>query len=242
MITRDLAFATRTLRKNPAFTITAVLTIALGIGASTAIFSVVNAVLLRPLPYARPDGLALIWNDMRARKVVDFPLPPGDMGEIRQQATAFENVAGISSGRANYVGPDEKAEQITGALVTTNFFTPLGTRIAFGRNFVEADGTPPAPQPQNADPAAPPPPALPNMTILSHAFWTQRLGGDSSVIGKTVQVNGQDALIVGVAPEDFRVVFRSGTGVDRQPDLYSAARVDWVNGSRSTCSGSRSDA
>jgi putative ABC transport system permease protein len=232
MISKDLAFATRTLRKNPAFALTAILTIALGIGASTAIFSVVNAVLLRPLPYRDPDRLALVWTDMVARKVFDFPSPTGDVGDIKRQVTAFENVALINSGRANYLGADGKPEQITTSFVSTNFFTTLGAPIAFGRNFAAEDGTPFAAAPQDTDPNAPPPPRLQNITILSHAFWQQHFGADSSVIGRTVQLNGNDALIVGVLPPEFRVVFPTGTGADRQPDMYVAARVDYANGSR----------
>ncbi len=231
MISKDLAFATRTLRKNPAFTLTAILTIALGIGASTAIFSVVNAVLLRPLPYRNPDRLALVWTDMVARKVFDFPSPTGDVGDIKQQVTAFEKVALIANGRANYMGADGKPEQITTSFVSTDFFSTLGAPIAFGRNFAAEDGTP-FTAPQNPDPDAPPPPRLPNITILSHAFWQRHFGADSSVIGKTVQVNGNDALIVGVLPADFSVVFPSGTGVEPRSDVYIAARVNYANGSR----------
>src|SRR4051812_3054672 len=187
---RDFSFATRTLRKNPAFTLTAILTIALGVGASTAIFSVVNGVLLRPLPYAHADHLAFIWNDLRARKVYDFPMPPGDMPDLKQQVTSFGSIAAVSSGRANFVGNDGKPEQITLAGVTPNFFTVLGTHIAFGRNFVADDeiAPPPAPRGQPADPNAPPPTRLLNITILSHAYWQKRFGSDSAVIGKTVQV------------------------------------------------------
>jgi putative ABC transport system permease protein len=234
MLSRDIGFALRTLRKNPAFAITAILTIALGIGASTAIFSVVNAVLLRPLPYRQPDRLALIWTDMRARKVTDFPFPPADYYDLTQQATAFEAIAAANTGRANFVGRDGKPEQVTAANVTTNFFTVLGSRIAYGRNFVAEDGTPPARPPLvngQPDPNAPPPPRLPIMTILSHQFWESHFAGDSSVVGKTVQINGGDALIVGVAEPEFRVVFRAGNS-DRQPDLYQAIRQDFQTGSR----------
>jgi len=196
MIAKDLGFAVRTLRKQPAFTITAVLTIALGIGASTAIFSVVNALLLRPLPYVQPDRLATIQADLRTRRVFNFPWPGGDLLDVKQQLTAFESIAGISSGPAAFVGEDGKAEQIVGAGVTPNFFTLLGTKIAFGRNFVESDGTPNPRRTGPRDPNAPPPPRLPAMTILSHSFWVRKFGGDSAVIGKTIQVNGNGATIV----------------------------------------------
>ena len=122
MLARDLSFAVRTLRKNPAFTITAILTLGLGVGASTAIFSVVNAVLLRPLPYANPERLATIQTDMKARNVVNFPIAPGNMLDLKARATAFESIAAISAGPGNFVGDDGKPEQIIIAGVTTNFF------------------------------------------------------------------------------------------------------------------------
>ncbi len=232
MLLRDLAFAARTLRKSPAFTLTAVLTVALGIGASTAIFSVVNALLLRPLPYVQPDRLATIHNDLRARRVFNFPWPGGDLPDVRQQLTAFESIAGISAGRSSFVGDDGKPEQIVAAGVTPNFFTVLGARMAFGRNLVESDGTPP---PRPAGPPAPnaaPPARLPSISILSHSFWQRRFGGDSAVIGKTVQLNGGLATIVGVASPDVRLVFQPGTGDLEQPDLYFAFRRDWSSDSR----------
>ncbi|HEY6828927.1 MAG TPA: ABC transporter permease [Gemmatimonadaceae bacterium] len=232
MISKDLGFAARTLRKHPAFTITAVLTIALGIGASTAIFSVVNALILRPLPYVQPDRLAMIHNDLRARRVFNFPWPGGDFLDVKQQLTAFESIAGINSGRVPFVGEDGKPEQIVGAGVTSNFFTTLGTKIVFGRNFVESDGTPPPRPAAPPNPNAARPPQPPAMTILSHAFWQRKFGGDSSVIGKTLQVNGNPMTIVGVASPDLRLVFASGTGISEQPDIYQVFRIDWSTSSR----------
>ncbi|HTI64438.1 MAG TPA: ABC transporter permease [Gemmatimonadaceae bacterium] len=236
MLTKDLAFALRTLRNHPGFTATAVITIALGIGASTAIFSVVNAVLLRPLPYANPERLAVIRTDMRARNVIDFPIAPGNMPDLLQRATAFEHIAGINAGTGSFIGDDGKPEQINVAGVTSNFFTVLGTRIAFGRNFTPGDATPPPPPPPAVpgQPAAPPNPAnqLPAMTILSHSFWERKFGGDSSVIGKTVQLFNGPATIVGVAEPGLRIVFPAGTGPTAEPDAYTALRIDWSTASR----------
>jgi putative ABC transport system permease protein len=232
MIAKDLGFAVRTLRKHSAFTFTAVLTIALGIGASTAIFSVVNALILRPLPYAQPDRLATIHNDLRARRVYNFPWPGGDFPDVKQQLTAFESIAGINAGRFPFVGEDGKPEQIVSAGVTANFFTTLGTKIVFGRNFVESDGTPPPRQAGPPNPNAAAAPRLPAMTILSHSFWQRKFGGDSSVIGKTIQVNGNPTTIVGVASPDLRLVFPSGTGISEQPDIYQVFRIDWSTASR----------
>ena len=103
MLTRDLVHASRGLRKTPAFTVTAILTIALGIGASTAIFSVVNAVLLRPLPYRDAGRLVFIESDMKARGVEDFPFSPPDFADIRASANLLEDVSGVFTGTANLV-------------------------------------------------------------------------------------------------------------------------------------------
>ncbi|HEX8944379.1 MAG TPA: ABC transporter permease [Gemmatimonadaceae bacterium] len=235
MLAKDLSFAARTLRNNPAFTITAVLTIALGVGASTAIFSVVNAVLLRPLPYSHPERLAMIETDMLARHVMNFPIAPGNMPDLIEHAKAFEYIAAVNSTPATFVGEDGKPEQIIAAGVTPDFFTLLGTHIGFGRNFVASDATPPPPPPiVNGQPVPPDPATLPpSMTILSHAFWERRFGGDSAVIGKTVQLFGGPATIVGVAPENLRLEFPSGIGNDiQQPDAYSVFRIDWSTASR----------
>jgi predicted permease len=236
MFTKDLGFAVRSLRNHPAFTLTAVITIALGTGATTAIFSVVNAVLLRPLPYAQPDRLALIKSDMRVRKVLDFPMTPGDWPDLHARATAFESIAGIASFPGPFVGDDAKPEQVVAAGVTPNFFTLLGARIAFGRNFVDGDAaaTPPPPngpdgKPLPFDPARLPP----QITILSHAFWQRKFPGDSSVIGKTVQINGLRSTIVGVTEPSLTMVFSTGFGgVTEEPDVYQANRIDYSAASR----------
>src|SRR4051812_23690890 len=196
MLARDISFALRTLRKNPAFTITAVLTLGLGVGASTAIFSVVNAVLLRPLPYANPERLATIQTDMKARNVMNFPIAPGNMLDLKAHATSFESIAAIFASPGPFVGDDGKPEQIVVAAVTPNFFSVLGTRIAYGRNFVDGDATPPPPPAQapGQPPVQPDPARQPaTMMILSHSFWQRKYGGDSSVIGKTIQLFGGPA-------------------------------------------------
>ena len=142
---RDVLFAFRSLRRQPAFAITAVLTIALGIGATSAIFSVVNAVLLRPLPYNDAARLGTVWSDLRNRNVVDFPLPPGDFFDLRKDTTQFDGFAAITSFRPTVGGDGQgEAEQVSGGAVTTNFFSLLGHRIQVGRDFVDEDGTPQA--------------------------------------------------------------------------------------------------
>ena len=138
----DLGYAFRTFRKRPAFAITAVLTLALGIGSAAAIFSVVNAVLLRPLPYAQPDQLVHVANDMRNRNVEDFPWPPADFHDLRTSTTVFAEVAALTTGRQVFVTPGQgDVDQVSTGGATPNLFRLLGARVALGSDFTEADGT-----------------------------------------------------------------------------------------------------
>ena len=237
---KDLTYAWRTLRSNPAFALTAIITLALGIGASTAIFSVVNAVLLRPLPYGDAGRLALIWGDMVKRDVKDFPFPPGDLPDLRQQGTLFQEIAGVSTFRQPLVGDGGEPEQVNVAGVTENVFTVLRARILLGRNFNASDATPLPPPPQAA-PGAPPPapavgpdgqPPLVASWILSYGFWQRRYGGDRNVIGKMVNAGDGRAEIIGVLAPDFELLFPPTTDVERNPDIYSALRINYATASR----------
>ena len=232
---RDVLFAFRGLRRQPAFAITAVLTIALGIGATSAIFSVVNAVMLRPLPYNDAGRLGTVWADLRNRNVVDFPISPGDFFDLRTVLTQFDGIAGLNTFRPT-IGGDGRgdSEQVVGAGATTNLFSLLGHRIHLGRNFVEEDGTPQAAPPQGDAVPAPgaPPPPLPNIAILSYEFWQRRYGGDESLIGKSIEFGNGRADIVGVLAPGFELLFPPGTNVDPHPDIVVANRVNYETGSR----------
>src|SRR5579863_3920323 len=141
MSLRDLAFAGRTLRKSPIFALTAALTIPLAVGASTAIFSVTHAVLLRPLPYKEPNPLVIAATDMRARNVRDFPFSNENFVDMRDgMKNAFQEVGGVLTDRMILSMDDGTLEQVRSATVTTNFFHVVGARIALGRDFAEADG------------------------------------------------------------------------------------------------------
>ena len=136
MFTKDLVYAARSLSKSPVFVTTAVLTIALGIGASTAIFSVTNAVLLRPLPYKNPDRLVIACGDMRKRNVKDFPFSNAEYFDLRDAAkTTFEDFGAVLTGRGPVLREDGTPEQVRFAFVTTNFFRLMGAKIQFGRDF-----------------------------------------------------------------------------------------------------------
>ena len=209
----DIAYAFRTLRKSPIFTITVVVTIALAIGASTAIFSVTNGVLLRQLPYKDPERLVLVRGDLQKRNVKDFPLSNVDFLDLRNGAkNTFEDMAAVNTFRFTLPGADGTPERIRAAAVSTNFFRMMGGAIAAGRDFEDSDGTPQAPP--LAPPAGNAPPAnalplLPNMVILSNEYFQQRFGGDRSMIGKTLPVAAQFAsppIIVGVLAPGFELL------------------------------------
>ncbi len=144
MLLRDFTYAARTLAKSPVFTITAVITIALGIGASTANFSVANAVLLRPLPYKNPDRLFFAISDMRKRNVKDFPFSDADFIDMRNGTSAvFEEFGGVFTGRATVPREDESPRNRSAwPVVTPNFFRMMGAQIALGRDFNDQDGQP----------------------------------------------------------------------------------------------------
>jgi putative ABC transport system permease protein len=147
---KDFVFGLRTLRKNPAFALTAIFTIALGLGASAAIFSVVSAVLLRPLPYPDADRLVHVWPDLRNRNVRDFQHHPGDLYDLRQQTTAFEGLSGLNTGRVPVRADDGEPEPVAFASVTPEFFRVMQVRVMRGRDFTEPDGERQPPPPPGA--------------------------------------------------------------------------------------------
>ena len=189
----DFFYAFRTLRKSPIFTVTVIVTIALAIGASTAIFSVTNGVLLRKLPYKDPERLVLVRGDLQKRNVKDFPVSNVDFLDMRNGAkNNFEDLAAVQTFRATFPGLDGTPERVRVAAASTNFFQMMGGSIIAGRNFQDSDGTPQAPQPAagaNNAPAANAPPPLPTMAILSYDYFQQRFGGDRSIVGKPLPVS-----------------------------------------------------
>jgi predicted permease len=232
MLLRDLSFAWRTLRRSPVFTVAAVATIALGIGASTAIFSVANAVLLRPLPYDDPDRLVVMYMDLRNRNNLGMPLSNENFVDIRDGSKgSFEDMAAFRTGRQVLPGADGSPEQIRLAIVTTNFFRLLGHRVALGRDFREEDGIPqPLSSPSQSDAANAP---LPTFAILSHEYWQRRYGGDHSVIGQRLPA-GPRPEIVGVLAPGLELLMPPETNVERRPDIWIANRLTYDNANRNT--------
>lgn len=218
---KDFSYAGRTLRKSPMFAATAAVTLALGIGASTAIFGVTNAVLLRPLPYRNADRLVLICENRPGRSR-SFLYSNADFFDLRGgTAEIFEDMGGVASFRAFVPREDGSTEQIGKALVTTNFFRLMGARIAFGRDFSEADGVP---QPTRPEILIPPGSAA----ILSYEYWQRRYGGSIAVLGQEMIGAGQRGpRIVGVLTPGFKLFFPPGSRIDAAPDFWVANNIGY---------------
>jgi putative ABC transport system permease protein len=185
---QDIQYGLRTLRKSPGFTAIAVLTLALGIGANTAIFSVIHAVLLRPLPYDHPERIVLLWESNPAAGFNQFAVSPPNYADWRKQAQSFEHMASVARGRFNYSGGAEP-EQLNGARVAATFFPVFGIQPALGRTFVAEDDVV----------------GKAHVVVLGHGLWMRRFGGDRNIIGKALTLDGQTYSIIGVMPEGFQV-------------------------------------
>ncbi len=214
---QDLRYALRTLRSSPGFAATAAVTMALGIGASTAIYSVTNAVLLRPLPYRQPERLVLAWRDSAKRAVRGLPFTNGDFLELRDATTsAFEDMGAVFTFRVIVPREDGRPERIYKAQVTTSFFRMMGARVAHGRDFADADGQPQATQPRAGLPVG-------SVAILSHEYWQRRYGGNTAAIGREMLAAGQRGpRIVGVLEPGFQLFFPAGGGIEAKPDVWIA--------------------
>ena len=213
----DVRYALRTLRASPGFTLVAVLTLALGIGASTAVFSVVHGVLWRPLPYADPDRLAFLWHRMESAGLQRTRIAGPDVAEFRERATLFEGFAFTNNVLDAGLEVGGATEHARIGRVTPNFFSVLGVRAEVGRTLDPEDVLSPA---APGDTTPPPPPPI----VLSHALWRARFGGDSGVIGRTVRINGRSATVVGVMPRGFAVPMPAGTGLARDVDAWRPIR------------------
>jgi predicted permease len=234
---RDLSLAFRTLRKSPVFAVTAILTIALGVGASTAIFSVANAVLLRPLPYQGPDRLVIAMSDMRKRNVRDFPFSNEDFVDLRNGTkNVFEDMAGVFTVRFIQPTPDGSQEQIRLAVATTNFFQLVGAKVIAGRDFTDADGAPQPQPPASAglDASAPPPPQLPAIAIISYEYFQRRFGGNSAILGQLNTQGPVPVQIVGVLAPRFQLYFPAAADTEPLPQMWVANRLNYDEKNRNS--------
>jgi predicted permease len=180
-LTQDARYALRQLTRMPGFTLVAALTLAIGIGATTAIFSIVNAVVLKPLPYPDPDRLVRVYS---SRRGTDGSASAANFVAWRERAHSFSQLVPVEYRNFTLVTGDRPAEQVTGARVSSDFFPGVGIPLRLGRPFTKEED-----QPGHS-----------NVVVLSEAFWRKRFNGDSSVIGQPIRLNAEEHVIIGVIP------------------------------------------
>jgi putative ABC transport system permease protein len=181
---QDVRFGLRTLTKNPGFAYVAILTLALGVGANAAIFSIVNAVLLRPLPWSEPDRAVMIWSRWTAFDKTW--VSDGEVNGYRQQSRTLADVGSWADGQVNLTG-DGEPERVAAGFVTANLFSVLGSSPVKGRVFLPQEDVPKGP----------------NVVILGYGLWARRYAADPSMIGRTIQINGAPYQVVGIMPAGF---------------------------------------
>jgi predicted permease len=203
---QDIRYAWRGIVKAPALPLLVILTLAVGIGANTAIFSFVNAVLLRPLPYPSADRLAILWSGLGYSGRA--PFSSFEVFHLRQRSTQFDQIAGIWVTNGALPG-DGPAEQVKVADVTSNFLPLLCARPALGRFFgPEVDL-------ENA----------PSTIILTHGVWARRFGSDPSIVGRSIRYGNHRSMVVGVLPADFRLIFPDDASVPPNVEVFESIPV-----------------
>ena len=203
---QDLRYAVRSLLRAPGFAAVTILTLALGIGANTAVFTIVNALVLRPLPYPGADRLVMLWQDLRARGgPADEWASPGNVVDWRAQLPQVEGVAAMGGWRPTLSG-DAEPEALTGEQVSHEYLSVLGRPPALGRDFVASDGVPNARR----------------VAIISDGLWRRRFGAEPSAVGRMAVLAGEPHEIIGVLPPGFRPVIAADADVWRPLRLNTA--------------------
>ncbi|HSQ23400.1 MAG TPA: ABC transporter permease [Pyrinomonadaceae bacterium] len=197
-LTQDLRYGVRTLLKRPGFTAAAILTLAVGIGACTAVFSVVHAVVLQPLPYPQPERLVMIWETDKSGEKSNVGYPT--FADWRTQSHSFEAMSAMSYWSPTLSGAGDP-QAISGASVTADFFRVLGMRPMLGRDFTSDDDHPNAAR----------------VAIISYELWQKSFNRDSSIIEKPIQLNGVARTVVGVMPPDFQPLL---TPFNKRVDIW----------------------
>jgi hypothetical protein len=208
---QDVRYALRMLAKRPGFTAVAVVTLALGIGANSAIFSVVNGLLLRPLPYPDSERLAIIWTHSPGANVAqDWP-SPGQFNAVKSQTDVFEDAA-LVRGRSYNMSGGETPERVDAVEITSNLLPMLGARPLAGRLLLPEEDSP----------------GRPNTVVISYGLWQRRFGRDPSAVGRAVTLNSESCTIVGVLPRDFSLGYEVVPTVSavQQPELFLPLALD----------------
>jgi putative ABC transport system permease protein len=182
----DIRYALRSLSKRPGFTFIAVLTLALGIGANTAIFSAINALLLKPLPFPELDRVVAVWDKMPSRGVLHNEVAMANYLDLKAQNQSFDQLAIYRWWSANLTGVDTP-ERIQGFLVSANYLDAIGIKPIMGRNFYPEENQP----------------GKDRVAIITHSLWQRRFGGDPNIVNKTITINTIVRTVVGVMPERF---------------------------------------
>jgi putative ABC transport system permease protein len=199
----DLQYAWRMLRKTPGFSAVAIATLALGIGANTAIFSVINAVLIEPLPFKDPSRLVALWEEQARRPGRPNPIGPANYLRWRERAQSFENMSLFTGTRLNLTGAGAPVE-LAVHVVSTGFFETLGVGPIHGRTFSLQETSDPSNN---------------QVAVLSNSLWRTRFGSDAATVGRTIQLSGRSFLVIGVMPADMRLALRNGNGT-KPPDIW----------------------
>src|SRR5262249_34729760 len=183
---QDLRYGARMLMKNPGFTLIAIITLALGIGANTAIFSVVNTVLLRPLPLPEPDRLMTFWHSAPAKGLPEVMLNDALFAFYRDRSQTFEKLAAYESARYTLTGAGDP-ELLIGARVSFNYFQTLGQEPLHGRVFLPQEDAP----------------GKNNVVVLSYGLWQRRFSGDPEIVGRAIKLDNLPMIVVGIMPPGF---------------------------------------
>jgi putative ABC transport system permease protein len=186
MLTHDIRYSLRTLKNAPAFTIAVIATLALGVGATTAIYSLIHGVLLRPLPYSEPDRMVRIFETNASLNIPRFAASSLNFLSWQEQSLSFEGLAAIAGAAANLTG-DGEPQRVVASRVSAEFWTMSGVRLVAGRAFAPDEAT------SGND----------HVAVLSEGLWRQRYGSDPGIIGRTILVNSEPVVILGIAPQDM---------------------------------------
>jgi len=199
----DIRFGARMLLKSPTMTLVALLALTLGIGANTAIFSVVNAVLLRTFPYADADRLALVWEKRQGGRTDQNVINLGNFSDWKEQNQVFSDMAVFFDRSANLTS-DGEPEEVSCQYATTNLFSVLGTNAALGRTLVDDDGRE----------------GQPRVVVISYGLWQRRYGGDNNIVGRQIILNERPTTVVGVMPANFGWHIQKGTQASKPADIW----------------------
>lgn len=209
-ILRDFQIAIRALRKSPAFTLAAVLTLALGIGANSTIFSVANNVLLRPLQYRNPDRLAIIWNDYGSGGQSLPAVSAPDFRDYQLKATQnFKGFAATTYASLELTTPRGRSQQVDVGVVTSNFFSLLGVEPLLGRAFSNDETVPNGP----------------HVAMLTHRIWQQQFGARADIVGQVINIGRVPTTIVGVLPASFELELPPEKFLVEDSDIYTPLQI-----------------